>query len=88
MGKYINKINAVTLPAKNKAKFILENVPGSFVLEHAPAIWVDEIVCVVENFLFDAAGYVFDESELDAFKRPTPRPITWLHVPNAKEYAK
>lgn len=37
------------------------------------------LVCVVRNGLFDAAGIVYSEAELEAFKETrTGRPRTWL----------
>lgn len=37
------------------------------------------LVCVVQNGMFDAAGIVFSDDELEAFSQPTdPRPRTWL----------
>lgn len=87
MGKYINAINGIALPAKGKAGAIKQLIPGTFEIEE-PSAWEEDIVCVVNNQIFDAAGYAYDAGELDAFKYPTPRQRTWLHVPNAKQYAK
>lgn len=87
MGKYINTIDGIPLPAKGKAEAIAQLVPGTYKIEE-PTEWEEDIVCVVNNQIFDAAGYAYDPGELDAFKYPTPRQRTWLHVPNAKLYAK
>lgn len=85
MGYYINKINGVDLPAKGKAQTLIDNgaqkVNGEVTLQ-------ENLVCVVENMFFDAAGYVFSQSELDAFNHPEDdRRKTWLIVPNAPQLA-
>lgn len=37
------------------------------------------LICVVENGMFDAAGIIFSQSELEAFSETrTGRPRTWL----------
>ena len=42
-------------------------------------------VVVVENGLFDAAGYAYNQRELDAFTYPgDPRPRTWLLIDKDK----
>lgn len=43
------------------------------------------LVCVVRNGLFDAAGIVYSEAELEAFKETRPgRPRTWLLMETEK----
>ena len=39
------------------------------------------LICVIQNQLFDAAGFAFDEKEFEAFRAPDTdrqRPRTWL----------
>jgi len=46
------------------------------------------VVCVVENGMFDAAAFCYDEEEFDAFNDPHDlRPKTWLvmNLKKAKE---
>lgn len=86
MGYYINKINDQRLPDKGKADFILKNIPGSKTISE-PDVFKDDIVCVVYNRHFDAAGYAYDSDEMNAFKYPDGRNKTWMIVPNAKKYA-
>lgn len=81
MGYYINQIDGKLLPARGKAQFLIENGAEKV---NRPTEFVENLVCVVDNFLFDAAGYIFSESELHAFNDPhDTRPKTWLIVPNA-----
>lgn len=85
MGYYINQINGKILPAKDKANFLIEN--GAIKVE-GKLEFQENLVCVVENFLFDAAGYAYCEFEMDAFNSPYDnRKKTWLIVPNAAELA-
>ena len=69
------------LPAKDKADVLINE--GSKLLPKAPEKWEPNLVCVLENGMFDAAGYVFDQNELEAFTFPDRRRRTWLIVPNA-----
>ena len=40
------------------------------------------LICVVENGLFDAAAYCYNEQEFSAFCRPDDyRPKTWMLMP-------
>lgn len=98
MGYYINRTpSGETLPAHGKAAAILATIPGSKVL----AVWgkyqtasdvprveyQPDLVCVVENLLFDAAGFAYDENEFRIFSdlRDDPRRRTWMTVPGAAE---
>lgn len=87
MGKYINKLpDGTILPAHGKADKLL-TIPGALETNGAPSEWKDNIVCVVNNGPFEAAGYAFDEQELKVFARPDGRPKRWLLIPNAKDIA-
>jgi hypothetical protein len=85
MGYYINKIEGVDLPAKGKVQVLIDN--GAEEL-NGNINFQENLVCVVENMFFDAVGYVFSQSEFDAFNHPSDdRKKTWLIVPNAPELA-
>lgn len=83
MGYYLNTFKTGTaLPNTGKAEALLSEegvreVPGT---QFEP-----NLVCVVENGLFDAAGYCFSKEEFEEFQRPDGRPRRWLIVPDAKE---
>lgn len=87
MGYYINAINGVAAPSKDKARFILTRSIGAEPIE-PPTKWQEGLVCVVDNGAFEAAGYAFDEDEMNVFLRPDSggrqRHRQWLLVPEAK----
>lgn len=84
MGAYINKINGKALPMKGKAKFIIDNVDGAIRTSETD-MFSENIVCVVDNGMFEAAAYIYSNSELHAFAESDGRPKTWLSVPNASK---
>ena len=43
----------------------------------------EAVICVVENGLFDAAGFCYSERELQAFAYPDGRKKTWLKMDRA-----
>ena len=78
MGYYIevprNKQKALQIMALHGAKFTI--IPPKSLSELAEN---EGLVCVVENGPFDAAGYCYDDDELEAFNDPRDhRPKTWL----------
>lgn len=87
MGKYINKINDKELPATGKADEIVKLLPETKVITQ-PIGFTENLVCVVSNFSFEAAGYCYDEREFEEFARYDGRQKTWLIVPDAHNYAK
>ena len=46
------------------------------------------LICVVDNGIFAAAGYAYSEQEYQVFKNPDGRNKTWIVHPKAKELAK
>jgi hypothetical protein len=81
MGYYINHINGKQLPSVGKAQKLISE--GAIRIG-IPTEFQDNLVCVVENFFFDAAVYAYDEREMTEFINPNDyRPKTWLIVPNA-----
>jgi hypothetical protein len=85
MGYYINKLaDGTALANQDKAGQLVEKVPGTKLASY-PVEFQEDLVCVVQNGLFDAAAYVFDEREMNDFNYPDGRSRTWLVVPGAKE---
>jgi len=81
MGKYINKTsNGEKLPAFDKAKILI--LDGAYEVDNS--VFLKNMICVVENPMFDAAAYVFDEREFEYIKNnPDDRIKTWLVHPLA-----
>ena len=69
IGKYDALIAAGAKPAK-----VISLVP-----------FPDDLVCVVENNHWDAAGYCYSVPEMIRFAVPDGRDRRWLHVPGAAE---
>lgn len=84
MGKYINSINGVKLPNQGKVNFIIAHMPSAIAIA-PPAQWNEFLVCVVDNGLYQAAAYAYDEIEMNRFLAVHNRPVQWLWVPNAKD---
>ena len=63
---------------------------GAVLLPSVPAEWEENLICVVENGVFEAAAYVQDERDLRDFSDYTYdyRPKVWLKWDRAKEFAK
>lgn len=85
MGKYINlNSKGEMLPSKNKAQFLIND--GAVPIG-PPEKWQDGLVCIFDNGPFEAAGFAYDEVEMNVFKGITGRKTTWLHFPKASELA-
>ena len=53
-----------------------------------PTEWRENLVCVVDNVMFAAAGYAYDEMEMDVFLDVFDRNTQWLEYEHAKQLAK
>lgn len=88
MGKYINHTPEGPLKANSKAEDLIK--AGAVMLPGVPNNWEENLVCVVDNGIFEAAAYVQDERDLNDFSDYTydERPRVWLQWDKAKEFAK
>ena len=81
MGYYIDKINGEVLGAsfEEKCQVLMKNgaVPTT------GNMFEKDLVCVVDNGMFAAAGYAFSENEYNVFKRNDGRRKRWYIVPDA-----
>jgi hypothetical protein len=93
MSYYIDNTPFGRAPVVGKATWILATIPGAALLPTAqPTTWQPNLVCVVENGPFDAAGFAFDPNEMAAFlysnpSHPDRRRKRWLVVPDAFKLA-
>ncbi|MFW6311879.1 MAG: hypothetical protein ACOC1K_06560 [Nanoarchaeota archaeon] len=77
MGYYIDSNSkGETLPAIGKVSMLVKD--GAVRIPSDKLKFQPNLVCVVENPWFDAAGYCFSEDEFEAFNRPDGRPKHWL----------
>ena len=85
MGKYLNTDSrGRNLPSTGKAKTLIDD--GAQIVSGEQ--FEENLICVVENGLFDAAAYAYSESEFKVFKMDDGRSKTWLIHPDAKTLAK
>lgn len=83
MGYYINKNSkGEDLPAHGKVAALMEDGAKSCLPYFKP-----NLICVVDNGMFEAAGYCYNEDEFEVFAREDGRDKTWLVHPKAKELA-
>lgn len=81
MGYYINETSkGDALPAKGKLEKLLED--GATIVDGKT--FQENMVCVVENWMFDAAGYAYSEEEMAAFNEQCGRKKTWVIYEHAK----
>jgi len=83
MGKYINITSkGEPLSTHNKASELIAD--GAVLLGNKPTNWVPNMICVVDNGLFEAAAYVPDEAEMIRFRDDgSSRPKVWMTHPQA-----
>jgi len=86
MGVYINhNSNGMPLPTCNKADYLL--LDGGTEIDQ-PEKFIENLICVIENGPFDAAGYIYSKSEFEAFVDPQdPRPKRWIIHQDAAKLA-
>jgi len=83
MGYYLNTSpKGTALPARGKAQALLN--AGATKLA-GPVVFQPNLVCVVENGIFDAAGFAFSEAEMNQFLINDGRLKTWLIVEGADD---
>lgn len=85
MGKYINVINKKHIGVSALAKCVSLLQAGAKEIKE-PKEFQENIVCVVDNGLFGAAGYAYDERELEDFKYDDGRPKRWFILENAENH--
>jgi hypothetical protein len=81
MGIYLNyDSNGNELPTIGKAEALIKDGAKKI---YEPEKFQKNLVCVVENGLFDAAAYAYSEEEFNYFRKiqkngSDTRPYTWL----------
>jgi hypothetical protein len=83
MGYYINVTSTGKELGRNKVQDLIND--GAIIVSGNE--FVPNLICVVNNGLFEAAGYAYSEREYEAFKEPDGRKRTWLVHPQAATLA-
>jgi len=84
MGKYINQTSKRPLGSSYSEKCIALVEDGAVQIRK-PDTFQENLVCVVDNVMFAAAGYAYDKNE---FASPTDDRIkAWFIWDKVKEYA-
>lgn len=85
MGYYIDvNSNGVRLPARNKADYLITD--GGVELKGSSIKFQPNLVCVIENGPFDAAGFCYNQEEFEVFNYSKDfRPKRWIVYPKAAE---
>jgi hypothetical protein len=81
MGYYINKTSTGKLLDRDKVQELIRD--GAIIVTGNE--FVPNLICVVNNGIFEAAGYAYSENEYKAFREPDGRKRTWLVHPQAAE---
>lgn len=85
MGYYIDHLpDGTRLHNRYKAAQLIMCIDEAIAIPE-PDKFIPDLVCVVNNGPFDAAGYAYSEEEMNHFKLPDDRPKQWLIVPGAAE---
>jgi hypothetical protein len=83
MGYYLNRDSAGSaLPSVGKANALIRD--GGFEVS-TPYEFVENLVCVIENGMFDAALYCYSEDEFREAKYPCGRKKRWIIHKRAAE---
>lgn len=83
MGRYINKTPTGPIGLRKVHALIIDGAKQI----PAPTEWRPNLVCVVDNGIFDAAGYAFDERQMRIMLTPDHRKTVWLEYPHAEALA-
>ena len=86
MGKYINQ-DSRGLPIGASASHKVQSLIADGATRISNEEFVPNMVCVVDNGYFGAAGYCYSENEHHAFSFPDNRRKAWLQYEHAEKVA-
>jgi len=87
MGYYINQDSNGNHIGTTFSQKIASLLADGATKINKPTEWEEGLVCVVDNGMFAAAAYAYDEREMEAFLSTSGRPSQWLKFDKAKELA-
>jgi hypothetical protein len=86
MGKYINSINGTPIGTSFQQK--CANLISNGAEETTNEKFQENLICVVNNGAFAAAGYCYNEREFEAFNQPSDdRLKKWFILKDAAKYS-
>ena len=85
MGKYINIVDDVHIGVTFSEKCASLVTAGA--AEVSGSNFEEDLVCVVDNGAFAAAGYAYDYAEYEYMKREDGRTKKWFILPRVEMYA-
>lgn len=74
------------LPMKGKVPTLLKSIKGSKVLNERPEKLQKDLVCIVENNVYESAKYITNQKTLEEWSRREN--ITWMIVPGVERMVK
>lgn len=86
MGKYINE-DSRGLSLGTTASQKVQSLIADGAVRISGDNFVPNMVCVVDNGYFGAAGYCYDEHEYNQWKYPDNRQKAWLQYEHAEKLA-
>jgi hypothetical protein len=87
MGRYINQTSKGHVGTSYSAKCKALMDDGAILIAK-PDKFVPNLVCVINNGIFGAAGYMYNENELKVFTdEHDTRPKTWFIWDKVEKYA-
>lgn len=84
MGYYVNIIDGIQLGPSYREK--CKGLIDAGAKETNGEYFEKDLVCVVDNGWMAAAGYAYDESEYEQFRREDSRPKRWFILKNAQQH--
>jgi hypothetical protein len=85
MGRYVNYIDGEHIGTTFEQKCHVLTQKGA--VEVDGTSYQKDLVCVVDNGPFAAAGYAYCEREFEEFKSPCGRRKRWFKLDNVEHYA-
>lgn len=87
MGYYINKNSKGDFIGVSFNEKLFNLINDGAKLIDKPSVWEEGLVCVINNGMFGAAAWAYDEDEMNCFLNTNGRDFQWLKFNKAKDLA-
>jgi len=88
MGRYINKDSKGEFIGSTFSQKRAALIQDNAIMIPPPTKFEENLVCLVDNRFFAAAGYAYSEQEMNKLLNTNGRSFQWFDYPHAKELAK